>query len=240
MFLWIPLAVVAGGIIGAWGPAEELHALKTRAAKTESAKTKTQGFDAFARVMNIPDVARKRRFRRERPGETKPPAEAKASAPAEIAPGKADRAPRSGGHARQLNPEDLRARIEEAAELWRARGDLVFADTVKKLALDADGEARLQEIVEQMNEAVRSSVQAVADALAEEEALTPELGVRLMGDLSATMAETYDRIGECAGAERRAAVSRLNLADFIDPTVAEPLVGVQHKLGGLSSGRLRQ
>jgi hypothetical protein len=240
MFLWIALALVAGGIVGAWGPAGELHALKTRAVKSESVKTKGQGFDAFARVMNIPDVAGRRRFRREKPAAENPPAKAKTPAGAASAPEKAGGTSRSGAQARRLDPEDLRARIEDAAELWRARGDLVFADTVKKLALDADGEARLQEIVSQMNEAVRSSVQAVADALAEEEALTPELGVRLMGDLSATMAETYDRIGECAGAERRAAVSRLNLADFIDPTVAEPLVGVQHKLGGLSSGRLRQ
>ena len=91
-----------------------------------------------------------------------------------------------------------------------------------------------------MNDEILSSVRTIAETLAEEEAMTPELGVRLMGDLSATVAQTYERIGECAGEKRRADVSRLNLTDFIDPMVAEPLIGVQHKLDVFAPRRFRQ
>ena len=48
--------------------------------------------------------------------------------------------------------------------------------------------------------------------------------------------ETYDLIGESAGADRRDEVSSLMLTDFIDPSVAEPLIDVQDKLGGPGFG----
>ena len=60
--------------------------------------------------------------------------------------------------------------------------------------------------------------------------MTPELGVRLMGDVSTALAETYDAIGACVGEGKRDEVSNMNLADFIDPSVAEPFVAVQDKL----------
>ena len=50
------------------------------------------------------------------------------------------------------------------------------------------------------------------------------------GVVSAALAETYDAIGKCADESRRDEVSKLNLADFIDPSVAEPFVAVQDKL----------
>ena len=62
--LLLPLAFVLGGLAGAWGPVAELRELKARPAK-DSASTggRTQGFDAFARLVNIPDVARHRPHR---------------------------------------------------------------------------------------------------------------------------------------------------------------------------------
>jgi hypothetical protein len=62
----------------------------------------------------------------------------------------------------------------------------------------------------------------------------------MMGDLSTAMAEAYDRIGECAGKEFRGEVSKLNLVDFVDPSVAEPLIEVQHKLDAFPMRRLRR
>ena len=83
-----------------------------------------------------------------------------------------------------------------------------------------------------MNGRLRESMQAIADALVNEEEMTPEIGVRLMNDISAAMVETYDQIGGCVDGAKRGDVAQLNLAEFIDPSVAEPLVAVQDKLDG--------
>ena len=131
---------------------------------------------------------------------------------------------------RPLNPEDLRARLEKASELWGARADVVRGQAIARLELDAAGAAKMDETLTAMNERIRESMQAIAETLAAQEEMTPELGFRLMGDLSATLADTYDALGEVAGAERRAEVSKLTLVDFVDPMVAEPLIAVQDKL----------
>ena len=53
-----------------------------------------------------------------------------------------------------------------------------------------------------------------------------------MGDATTIMAETYEKIGACVPADRRAVVSEMQVFDFIDPGVAEPLISVQDKLEG--------
>ena len=58
----------------------------------------------------------------------------------------------------------------------------------------------------------------------------------LMGDLCTTLAESYDEIGQCVGEDRRGEISSLELHNFVDPSVAEPLISVQGKLGGLGMG----
>jgi hypothetical protein len=234
--LWLPFAFVVGGLVGAWGPSEELRAFKSRSEKNEHSAKRVQGFDAFSKMMNIPDVAKRRRSSGSRAAgagvEEKAPQRADGTSGAETA--RTEPAPR------RLNPEDLRARIDEASELWRTRSELALANTIKKLRLDNGGEERFEEALRQMNDDIRLSVQAIADALAEEEELTAELGVRLMGDISSALAETYDRIGDCAEEKFRGEVSRLNLTDFIDPSVAEPLIGVQHKLNAFPIRRMQR
>ena len=61
-WFWIPLAAIAGGIVGSWGPREdlELYKEKVREERTEKKVSGTTGFDAFAKLANIPDVARHR------------------------------------------------------------------------------------------------------------------------------------------------------------------------------------
>jgi hypothetical protein len=81
-----------------------------------------------------------------------------------------------------------------------------------------------------MNEKLYASVAILAERLASAEKMTPELGLRLVGDTTAIMSEAYDRIGSIVPQGRRAEVSEMQMVDFIDPAVAEPLIGVQDKL----------
>ena len=64
--------------------------------------------------------------------------------------------------------------------------------------------------------------------LSEEEIL--ELFYSGAPDLRDEIKESFDRIGECVAPELRGEVAEINMVDFIDPGVAEPLVGVQDEL----------
>ena len=131
---------------------------------------------------------------------------------------------------RRVAPEDLRARIDEAAELWRTRIEIARASAIDKLGLDDKGAESFNDAIEDMNAKLRESIQIVADRVASSESLTHELGVRLMGDIATSLAEAYDAIGTCVDEDHRGEVSRLELTNFIDPSVGEPLIAVQDKL----------
>ena len=236
--VWLPLAFVVGGFIGAYGPTEEL---RTREERVEAEKTKakakqksTGAFGSFAQIVNIPDEAKRPRRPRRTPKDDKPAASTNSAESAESA--LASDAAKTNAPAqrrrpeKRLSPEDLKARIDEAADLWRTRIEVAKASAVSKLGLGDAGKASFEEALEAMNDRLRESAQIVADQIASAERMTPELGVRLMGEVSTALAETYDAIGACAGEGKRDEVSNMNLADFIDPSVAEPFVAVQDKL----------
>ena len=241
--VWLPLALVVGGLVGAYGPTEELRTREERA-EAEKAKTKAKqksagAFGSFAQIVNIPDEAKRPRRPRPAPkaktGKSAAATNNAESAESDVAaasdasttntPAARNRKPE-----KQLSPEDLKARIDEASDLWRTRIEVAKASAVSKLGLDDAGKESFETALEAMNDRLRDSMQIVADQIASAERMTPELGVRLMGDVSTALAETYDAIGACAGDGKRDEVSNLNLADFIDPSVAEPFVAVQDKL----------
>lgn len=236
--VWLPLAFVVGGLIGAYGPTEEL---RTRGERVEAEKAKARAkqkssgaFGSFAQIVNIPDEAKRPRRPRRTPKGDKPASSTNVAESAESAlasDASKTNAPAQGRRPeKRLSPEDLKARIDEAADLWRTRIEVAKASAVSKLGLGDAGKASFEDALEAMNDRLRESAQIVADQIASAERMTPELGVRLMGEVSTALAETYDAIGACAGEGKRDEVSNMNLADFIDPSVAEPFVAVQDKL----------
>ena len=242
-FIWLPIACVAGVIIGAWGPREELRTLKANAeVERKKPQNAAEGFQAFARMANIPEAAK--RGRRHRPdarplfaSTNKPPARtvsaAITNAPAPVATQTVDAAAATTNappRRQRLSPDDLRARIEEAQELWRTRVELARASWKEKLGLDAAANERFEAALDNMNEQLYDTMQTMATLLSQQDKMTPELGLRMMGDATTIMAETYEKIGACVPAERRGEVSEMQVFEFIDPGVAEPLIAVQDKL----------
>ena len=129
-----------------------------------------------------------------------------------------------------MAPEDLRARIEEAQDLWKTRVDLATAQWKEKLDLEGSASEQFDAAIAGMNDQLYDTMQTVAALLANQEKMTPELGLRMVGDATAIMAETYGKIGEIVPDGKRAEVSDIQVFDFIDPGVAEPLIPVQEKL----------
>lgn len=233
---WIPFACLAGVIVGAWGPRGEIRAMK-ELARTEKARPRSaasEGFRTFAGFVNIPSEAKRPRRPR---GEAKPlftgstnrvvqRASASASAAATNDTTAAGGEKPSG---RRTAPDDLRARIEEAKELWLTRVALARANWKAKLKVPPADEARFDALLDEMNVQLFDSVQALADLVAEKGRVTPELGLRLVGDATTIMVETYEKIGSCVPPEMRGTVAEMPMTDFIDPGVAEPLIPVQDK-----------
>jgi len=237
----IPLAAVIGLIAGSWGPREDLKLLqeKMREAKDVGKASASAGFGAFAKMVNIPDVAR-------RPA--KPATNAvsriaaatnavdRSAAPTNAVVAKKGPAAESRpNNRRPFDREDLRARIDEASDLWRTRVELARVQWKDKLGItDKEKSAAFDSALASMNEALLESMTAVADEVSRTEKMTPELALRMMGDVSRSMAEAYDAVGETVPPERRGEVSEMPIFDFVDPSVAEPLIGVQDKLGDAS------
>ena len=249
VWLWLPLACLIGYLFGSWGAQDELRSFKRHSTDVkEKAAAKPAGFDTFANMVKIPETARRpRRARRNRSeGAASPisPAAkgggaAQAKAPPESKGPEAppeDSATVTNEPPRRLSPDDLRVRIEEAQDLWRTRVDVARAQWKAKLKLGAEGEKAFDAALQEMNERLYDSVSALAALLADKPEMSPELGLRLVGETTTILAETYDRIGACASADMREEISKMRMVDFIDPGVAEPLVDVQGKLEGFSNG----
>ena len=250
LILCLPLVCLAGFVIGSWGAKEELRAFKEslKEGQKETAR-KAGGFDTFANMVKIPEMARRSRKGKKRPGKgvgaVSTNSVAVAGSSQESANGnqptntvaeassKAKTPPR-------LSREDLRVRIEEAQELWRTRVDVARAQWKDKLKLSGESEKAFDAALQEMNERLYDSVAAVADQVADMETMSPELGLRLVGETTAIMAETYDRIGACVPQSMRSDVSSMQMVDFVDPGVAEPLIGVQGKLDGFARPGGRQ
>ena len=239
--IWLPAACLVGLIVGAWGPREELRALKEKVQEErEKPRSAADGFQAFARLANIPDEVRRPHRRKPSSG---PLFKAATNAPAAKAPRSVAVPPRTQvaaavtnlppHRAERLQPEDLRARIEEAQELWRTRVEMATARWKEKLRLDAQTAERFDAALESMNVQLYETMQTMADLIAQQDRMTPELGLRLAGDVTAVMLETYEQIGACLPPERRAEASEMQMFEFIDPAVAEPLIAVQDKLQGM-------
>ena len=241
-WFWIPLAAIAGGIVGSWGPREDLELYKANVQeeRTQKKVSGSTGFDAFAKLANIPDVARHRPKARTNElarsvGHLAPAGNSATNAEvvAEIPDPKDPDAPKSRIMRSHFSREDLEARIQEAADLWNTRVELAKTQWKGKLGI-GDGKAseEFDSAVATMNESLHDTMEALAEEIEKAGKVSPELGLRMMGDLSRNLADAYDAIGALVPADRRGEVSEMPVHEFIDPMVAEPLIGVQDKLEG--------
>ena len=237
--LWLPLACLVGYAVGAWGARDELRAYQESVKEDRRRSSKNAaGFDTFANIVKIPEMTRRPRKTKKAHKNLKGVQSTNGTAAVAAAPaGNAAVATNAPSVSANTPPrrsvEDLGVRIEEAQELWRTRVEVARAQWKDKLKLSGEKEQAFDAALQEMNERLYDSIAAVADMIAGSETMSPELGLRLVGETTAIMAETYDRIGACVPQEMRTDVSSIQMVDFIDPGVAEPLVGVQGKLEGL-------
>lgn len=230
-WLWIPLAAVVGIVVGSWGPREDLRLYKEKAQEAKNVRkaSDASGFGAFAKMVNIPDVAKRRpRPKATKAETTKADTTEQATDTNVVVSLKHEQDPRRPHH---QSPDDLRLRIEEASGLWRTRVEIAKTQWTARLGVSGDAErTAFDSALAQMNEKLLETMTALAAEIERAGKLTPELSLRLMGDASTAMATAYDALAEAVPAEKRDTLSEMPVFEFIDPAVAEPLVSVQDKL----------
>lgn len=241
LLLIMPFVLLLGLIIGGWAPKQELRSTKKEIADLAgklASREKDSRMDAFTRMVQIPERAQKTK-----PAAAVKPISVRVSASVGsdtngLVTGSAAAATNAvteKDHALEpkksdLSPEDLQARIEEAKELWKTRVEIARAQWIERLKLSPEEAALLDASVNAMNEELYASMQGLAASLENADTLTPELGTRFFNEMTTSLVKTYDDLDAFVPAEQRGEASKLELTDFIDPAVAEPLIAVQNKL----------
>lgn len=238
--LLFPFVLLLGLIIGGWAPKEELRKLKkemkTMQKRVERGDRENR-VNAFTRMMHIPDRASKTSPASEKPA-PELTLETSDKAAAEVSGDTTNTntiSHRSSRRPREVAPEDLQARIDEAKELWKTRVEIARAQWHNRLKFNTEQAARFDDVINTMNERLYYATQDFADLLAVSDTLTPEDTTRAINDMTTVLTETYNDFHEFVTEEQRGEVSMIELTDFIDPGVAEPLIAVQDKLDNAAS-----
>ncbi|MCL1919567.1 MAG: hypothetical protein FWG50_00590 [Kiritimatiellaeota bacterium] len=241
----LPFMMVFGILVGRYLPKDELRTSKgQRKPIAEEAAPRNDAFNNLTRMMQIPDRAS--RPRRSAPRQTldvevgELPGEARAEAPREEGARESPRERRLRRLQEQeaFSPEDLRARIDEAKDLWMTRVAIAKAQALDKLHLSApEQEAFFDNAINTMNESLANTILLLTEELKNGADITPELGARVINEMSSTMLTAYDDLAQLVPEERQGDVSEMELQNFIDPGVIEPLIDVQDRFEELGRQR---
>lgn len=229
--LWLGAALLAGLVLGAWGPRmdlkqarEELRALRERQSAQSGKSVEISGLRNMLRLPEGEQRAQSRPRQRPRTPPEPAPTNAPAASDGPAAAGVTNRAPdRAVAH----------ERLREASELWRTRVGLARQGFVSNVELDPEQEKAFDVLVESMNLRLGERIDAWAGALRGKGAVKPEDGVRMLNDLSGVLVLTYDEMDRAMPQGwRDKAGEHFELVNFIDPDVVTPLIEVE----GLGAG----
>ena len=245
--MWIPVALLAGLVVGAWGPRVRLKHADSEVKRLEQllkdggASGRTVRLDGITRMLRIPDADGSSGNAPETgPGgktaENLPQEDGGSTSTSEVALATQD--PPSGDDEISEDDDpprgrrDMTERIDEAIELWQLRSDIARSTFISNAELSPHDAAQFDVLVEAMNMRLGERIGTWAEQLkAEEFEMTEENGVRMMSDLSKVMVLTYDEMDRTMPEDwRRGAGNEFNLTDMIDPSVARPLIDVEGKL----------
>lgn len=229
--IWFPFVLLAGLLLGSWGPRTEVQRARDEWARTEASlrqtREKADRFENMTRMLRIPSA------------EPAPPeggALAPNTEPADALPPPPDDDDAAGDMVKTNPPvpapSSMKENIQEAIELWKIRSDLARNNFIQRAKLSAEQAVQFDVLVQAMNVRLASQIQQRVDAFkADADAMDAETGVRMIHDLTGAFVLTYDEMDRTLpGWRGDGAEQDFDLIDFVDPSVALPLVEVEDKL----------
>lgn len=241
--IFLPFVLLLGLLIGGWLPKKELKNAQTKIRELELNQSVKEGsdgrssrFNSLTSIIRVPDKGRRQ-----------PPT---SQAPVISQEGVSDTGEpdTDSGTANQLQPVDdlqesdsaithqpsepidMQNHIEEAKELWKTRVQIARAQLIDQLRLNTDQTAAFDNAINNMNENLYHTIQDIADTVEASGDFSPELGVRAINAMTAAMVETYDSLAAAIPEHLHNEAAAIELTDFIDPAVADPLIAVEDKL----------
>ena len=228
MKLWhlLPFTLLVGLLIGRWLPNEDTR-IESAVRMEVTAQKNTDALNNITRMVQIPDKASKPRKR----------APAVTNQPPEVATNAISidltntNTPAVHKHHERISPEDLRARIDEAKELWRTRAELARVQMLDKLGLKTvEQQTAFDNAINTMNQTMFDTMKGLATEVKNAPEMTTEQGIRVVAEMTTAMTTTYDALFKAVPQDKQSEVGKMQMTDFIDPNVIEPLTEVQDKL----------
>ena len=239
----VPLALLLGLVVGAWGPRSELRQVRDDVKRLEgllkeSRSAPKNNLETFSRLLNLPDgrarqgpaPARSNAVVAVSLSTNSPEAAAGGSNSLSVTFGAHGGA--SGARTAAQDRATLRERIDQAIELWKVRSDIARSTFMANVHMKPEDAAQFDVVVEAMNVRLKERMGYWADQMKSDQfQMGDEQGIRMMSDLGQVMVLTYDEMDrKMPQGWRGAAGDDFHLVDMVDPSVATPLIDVQDKL----------
>jgi hypothetical protein len=193
-----------------------------------STQKNTDALNNITRMVQIPDKASKPRKRPSPAATNQPPEGATNAITIDLT---STNEPAQHRHHERMSPEDLRARIDEAKELWRTRAELARAQMIDKLGLaTVEQQTAFDNAINTMNQTMFDTMKGLATEVKNSPEMTAEQGIRVVAEMTTAMTTTYDALFKAVPQDKQSEVGKMQMTDFIDPNVMEPMIEVQDKL----------
>ncbi len=231
--IWLPLVLVLGMAIGSWPARRESARLEREAQELRQQLRQRQRqagtLSQLTQFIRLPEAARSAAPASDVPTNA-PVASPEAGTEPSAATNRARRRlPLSELRGRPGDERSLRERLDEAIEAWRVRSEIARNNFVTRAGLGPEEAAKFDVLVQAMNLRMRDRFEKFAAAVQAGEPITPEVGARMIRDLSDAVVLTYDEMDRELPSWRQNG-GRLDLGDLVDPSVAEPLLGIEDVL----------
>ena len=128
---------------------------------------------------------------------------------------------------------DLERRIEAATKVWDVRKGIVRQGFIDRVGINEDELIVFDTAIAAMNLRLEATFRKWADVLESVDVPSAELGVKMGHEITEAMSLAYDDLDRgMPEGWRDASGENFSMGDFIDPTVALPLLSVEDKLRG--------
>lgn len=236
--LFIPLALLVGFVLGGLGPRHELAKAKTEIdwLKTKPSRRGDTSLNLITDVVRIP------KERTEEPTRVEPVEESDTTDLIGPSPPPEPTSP-SGSEtpSPQPAPESLEDQLALAREAWAIRSDIARSTFLSRTGLSGEESIQFDVLQAAMNLRLRASFEKLANLLSAGQEMSPELGIRAINEITGALTVTYDELDRKLPSHwRETAGEDFDLTDFIDPSVAEPLIPVEKKLSERPRDRRRR